>query len=219
MVSIKITVNSAITRHYSCVKCKYAISNRPTCSTPVEPDVKGYSEDHSKSVSICNQCKTKQEKKPTASGQLSLSNFFSKKAPVSSQNWENSESASYQREMKKQKVDIPETTPERSAETSPYQQDETKKQKVKIPQTPIERSISFQLIKEEEIRDQIIISFINVFHDIYDYKIHNYNVSNPKTVKKFVQQIVPKCQKTTNASINGYLIQNWHFVIKLISGV
>ena len=121
--------------------------------------------------------------------------------------------------MKKQKVDIPETTPERSTETSPYQQDETKKQKVKIPQTPIERSISFQLIKEEEIRDQIIISFINVFHDIYDNKIHNYYVSNLKTVKKFVQQIVPKCQKTTNSSINGYLIQNWNFVIKLISGV
>ena len=111
---------------------------------------------------------------------MSLSNFFSKKAPVSSQKREHSESATYQCEMKKQKVDIPETTTERSTETSLYQQDEAKKQKVEIPRTPTERSISFQLIKEEEIRDQIIISFKNVFHDIDDNKIHNYYICKSK---------------------------------------
>ena len=110
--------------HYSYIKCRYAIYSRPTCSTPVEPDVKGYSEDHPKSVSICNQWNTKQEKKPTASGQMSLSNFFRKKAPISSQKREYSDSAMYQQEIKKQNVDIPETTTERSTETSPYQQDE-----------------------------------------------------------------------------------------------
>ena len=111
MVSIKIIVNSATMRLI--ILASNASCNRPTCSTHVQPDVEGYSEDHPKSVSICNQCKTRQEKKPTASGQMCLSNFFSKKAPVSSQKREHSESATYQRETKEQKVDIPEITTER----------------------------------------------------------------------------------------------------------
>ena len=159
---------------------------------------------------------TKQEKKPTASGQMSLSNFFSKKAPVSSQKREHSESATYQCEMKKEKVDIPETTTERSTETSLYQQDEAKKQKVEIPRTPIERSISFQLIKEEEIRDQIIISFKNVFHDIDDNKIHNYYICKSKNCKEICAADRAKMSKDNKF---GYLIQNWHFVIKLMNGV
>ena len=48
--------------HYSCVKCKSLVCNRPTCSTPAETDVQSYSEEHPKAVGICNECKTEPEK-------------------------------------------------------------------------------------------------------------------------------------------------------------
>ena len=68
--------------HYSCVKCKSLVCNRPTCSTPVETDVQGYSEEHPKAVGICNKCKTKPEKKPCGTVQRSINEFLGKKRPL-----------------------------------------------------------------------------------------------------------------------------------------
>ena len=65
--------------HYSCVKCKFLVFNRPTCSTPVEADVQGYSEEHPKAVGICNKCKTKPEKSHVEQYKGLSMNFLARK--------------------------------------------------------------------------------------------------------------------------------------------
>ena len=65
--------------HYSCSKCKCLVYNRPTCSTPVEIDVQGYSEEHPKAVGICNECKTKPGKSHVEQCKRLSTNFLTRK--------------------------------------------------------------------------------------------------------------------------------------------
>ena len=56
--------------YYNCVKCGEAICNRPDCSSSVDENHPGYSEDHPKAVSICVACSSSKKR------QSNISTFF-----------------------------------------------------------------------------------------------------------------------------------------------
>ena len=112
----------------SCVKRKSLVCNRPTCSTPVETDVQGYSEEHPKAAGICNECKVKPGKKPCGTVQKSINEFLGKKRPLPSQSSKHLEPATDQHKTKKRKAKV-------SQNACPDKQ-ETKNKKVETTEKP-----------------------------------------------------------------------------------
>ena len=114
--------------HYSCVKCKSLVCNRPTCSTPVETDVQSYSEEHPKAVGIVTSARPNRKKKPCGTVQRSINEFLVKKRPLPSKSSKHLESATDQQETKKRKAKV-------SQNACPDKQ-ETKNKKVETTEKP-----------------------------------------------------------------------------------
>ena len=116
------------------------------CSTPVETDVQGYSEEHPKAVGICNECKTKPEEKPCGTVQRSINEFLGKKRPLPSQLSKRFEPATDQQETKKRKAKV-------SQNACPDKQ-ETKNKKVETTEKPGPSKFNRYSSQKEEMKEK-----------------------------------------------------------------
>ena len=127
--------------HYSYVKYKSLVCNRP-----LETDFQGYSEEHPKAVGICNECKTKPEKKPCGIVQRSINEFLGKKRPLPAQSSKHLEPATVQQETKKRKAKV-------SQNACPDKQ-ETENKEVETTEKPSPSKFNRCSNQKEEIKEK-----------------------------------------------------------------
>ena len=125
-------------------------------------------------------------------------------------------------EMKNKKVETTEKPGPSTFNRCSSQKEEMKEKRADVSQktddTTSETTPSSHQVKDEEMKENIIISFQNIFNNIKMNDTHN-TFAVKEIALKFARKIELTCRKIINSNTSGCLTLKLHFVIEVTNGV